>query len=65
MTQARPAFYNARGAGDQLGVTAERARQLFRAGKLPVTALLNGRIPLVDEAALRALAEERRRQRAG
>jgi predicted site-specific integrase-resolvase len=51
---------NARGVGDVLGLTPERGRQLFREGKLKVAAMLNGKQPLATEAAVRALAEQRK-----
>lgn len=56
-------LFNARGAGDELKVTSERARQLFREGKLPITALLNGRTPLIDGESLQAYAREREQAR--
>ena len=52
-------YHNARGVGDRLGLSSERGRQLFREGKLPTTALLNGKVPLVDDATLRAFAHQR------
>jgi predicted site-specific integrase-resolvase len=54
-----PSVFNARGAGDRLGVTSQRARQLFEQGILPTTALLNGKVPLVDEKALLEVARQR------
>jgi hypothetical protein len=56
-------LYNARGAGDELKLTSQRARQLFQEGKLPTKALLNGKIPLVDEEALMAYARQREQMR--
>jgi hypothetical protein len=67
---ANKAFYNVRGAGDKLGLTSERARQLFRDGTIPTTAQLNERTPLVDGetlkrvAATREAARQRRQRRA-
>jgi hypothetical protein len=52
-------LYNARGAGDVLGLTSERARQLFKNGAIPTTARLNGRIALTDEATLRKVRARR------
>lgn len=57
------ALFNARGAGDRLGVTSQRARQLFREGILPTTALLNGKVPLVDEMSLLEVARQREARR--
>jgi hypothetical protein len=56
-------FFNARGAGDELGVTSERARQLFRTNVIPTIALLNGKIPLTDSHNLLAVKQERERRR--
>jgi hypothetical protein len=56
-------FYNARGAGDRLGLTSERIRQLFREGKIQTTALLNGKVPLVDDKTLEAFAAQRAQER--
>ena len=53
------AFYNARGAAELLGLTSERARQLFKSGEIPTTARLNGHKPLIDEQTLRKVADRR------
>jgi hypothetical protein len=56
-------FFNARGAGDELGVTSERARQLFRAKVIPTIALLNGKVPLTDRQNLLAVKQMRAKRR--
>jgi predicted site-specific integrase-resolvase len=56
---ALPRWYNNRGVADSLHVTTEHTRQLLRDGKIPVTALLNDKTPLVDEATLKKIAAER------
>jgi predicted site-specific integrase-resolvase len=58
-------YYNARGVADRLGMTSEWARQLMREGKIPATAVLNGKGLLVDEASLRQFEEQRRQERQG
>jgi len=56
-------LYNARGSGQKLDLTSERVRQLFKAGKIPVVAYLNGKSPLTDDSSLMAVKREREEQR--
>jgi hypothetical protein len=52
-------FFNAPGSAKELEVTTERARQLFKAKKIPTVAWLNGRYPLTDYSSLMTVKRQR------